>query len=190
MWGTGVLQVLILSVFFWCIGMISQQFLAFREFQKSSKKGRRIDVCDKEVKIQEENEQKGTQTWRGVFVLVLFWWCSICSSAAKHGTSSHTSYWLCAVIWHCMFNTWYKLVLLLSSPSVLLYLCEARFTNHTTHLVVSPEMRQSIWIHHSEHKVVLVFPSDVFSVTIITQQLVYIVPQQSALWSQKWQKSC
>lgn len=173
------------GVFEWSVNLL------LGSFKNLQKKGRRIDVCHNKVKIQEENEQKRTQTWRGVFVLVLFWWCSTCSSAATHGTSSHTSYCLYAVIWHYMFNIWYKIFFLMFSfPWVLIYLCEARFTNHATHLVVSPEMRQSIWIHHSEHKVVLVFPSDVFLVTIITQQLVHIVPQQSALWSQKWQKSC
>lgn len=80
-------------------------------------------------------------------------------------------------------------VLLPSSPRVLVCRCEVSFSHHATHLVVSPEMSQSIWIHHSEHKVVLVFPSDVFLVTIITQQLVDVVPQQSAIWSQKGQKS-
>lgn len=74
---------------------------------------------------------------------------------------------------------------LCSSPRVLVYVCEASFTNRATHLVVSPETCQPIWIHHSEHMVLLVFPSDVFLVTFITQQLVHIVPQQSALWSQK-----
>lgn len=68
--------------------------------------------------------------------------------------------------------------------SCVLYVCEASFTNRATHLVVSPETCQTIWIHHSEHMVLLVLPTDVFLVTFITQQLVHIVPQQSALWSQ------
>lgn len=51
-----------------------------------------------------------------------------------------------------------------------------------TVLVVSPETRQSVGVDHSEHQVVLVLPSDVFLVTIVTQQLIHIVPQQSALW--------
>lgn len=74
---------------------------------------------------------------------------------------------------------------LCSSPWVLVYVCEASFTNRAAHLVVSPETCQPIWIHHSEHMVLPVFPSDVFLVTFITQQLVHVVPQQSALWSRK-----
>lgn len=60
-WRAGLLQVLILSIFFWRV--VSQQLLAFREFQKSSKKKKaeELNMCD-EVKIQEENEQKRFQT--------------------------------------------------------------------------------------------------------------------------------
>lgn len=49
-------------------------------------------------------------------------------------------------------------------------------------LMVSPETGQTIGVNDSEHQAVLVFPSNVFLVTVITQQLIYIVPQQSALW--------
>lgn len=49
-------------------------------------------------------------------------------------------------------------------------------------LVVSPETSQPIGINHPEHQAVLVLPSDVFLVTVITQQLIHVVPQQSALW--------
>lgn len=51
-----------------------------------------------------------------------------------------------------------------------------------TVLVVSPETRQSVGVHHPEHQGVLVLPSDVFLVTIVTQQLIHVVPQQSAIW--------
>lgn len=56
LWRTGFLQVL--SVFFRRIGVIEQQFLAFREFQKSSKKKKQEKelMCDNEEKIQEDNE--------------------------------------------------------------------------------------------------------------------------------------
>lgn len=49
-------------------------------------------------------------------------------------------------------------------------------------LVVPPETCQSIWVHHPEHQALRVFPSDVFLVTVITQQLIHIVPEESALW--------
>lgn len=40
------------------------------------------------------------QTWRGASVLVPFWWRSACSSAAMHGTFSHTSCYLGSVEQH------------------------------------------------------------------------------------------
>lgn len=49
-------------------------------------------------------------------------------------------------------------------------------------LVVSPETCQSVWVDHPEHQAILVFPSDVLLVPVITQQLIHIVPQQSAVW--------
>lgn len=49
-------------------------------------------------------------------------------------------------------------------------------------LVVSPETCQSVGVNHPEHQAVLVFPSDVFLVTVVTQQLIHIIPQESALW--------
>ena len=45
----------------------------------------------------EQQKGKTKRTWRGVFVLAPFWWCSACSSAGEHGTSSHTSYCLGSV---------------------------------------------------------------------------------------------
>lgn len=50
-------------------------------------------------------------------------------------------------------------------------------------LVVSPETCQSVRVDHPEHQVALVLPSDVFLIAVITQQLIHIVPQQSALWN-------
>lgn len=50
------------------------------------------------------------------------------------------------------------------------------------HLVVSPETCQSIGVNDPEYKAVLVFPSNVFLITIIPQQLIHIIPQQSAVW--------
>lgn len=50
-------------------------------------------------------------------------------------------------------------------------------------LVVSPETCQSVRVDHPEHQVVLVLPSDVFLIAVVTQQLIHIVPQQSALWN-------
>lgn len=49
-------------------------------------------------------------------------------------------------------------------------------------LVVSPETCQSVGVDHPEHQAVPVFPSDVFLVTVVTQELIHIVPQQPALW--------
>lgn len=49
-------------------------------------------------------------------------------------------------------------------------------------LVISPETCQSVGVNYPKHQAVLIFPSDVFLVTVITQQLIHIVPQQSALW--------
>lgn len=95
-WKTGVLQVLIQSVFMYL--RLGIKITTFRKFQKPSKKERRIDVFVTVMQWRKTEKQK-TQTWRAVFVLALFWWCSACSSAAKHGTTSHKSYCLCAVIW-------------------------------------------------------------------------------------------
>lgn len=55
-------------------------------------------------------------------------------------------------------------------------------TDLGAYLVVSPETCQSIGVNHPEHQAALVFPSDVFLVTVVTQQLIHVVPQQSALW--------
>lgn len=55
-------------------------------------------------KKQEDDE--GKETWRGVFVPVLSWWCSACSSAAMHGTFSHRSYCLGSIEWeHTSLST-------------------------------------------------------------------------------------
>lgn len=51
------------------------------------------------------------------------------------------------------------------------------------HLVVPPEPCQSVGVNYTEHVAVRVFPPYVALVALITQQLVHIVPQQSALWS-------
>lgn len=62
------------------------------------------------------------------------------------------------------------------------FLCKLSHADLGAHLVVPPETCQSIGVDDPEHKTVLVFPSDVFLITIVTQQLIHIVPQQSALW--------
>lgn len=59
-WRTGVLQVLIQSVFMY-LGL-SVKISAFREFQKPSKKDRRIDVFVTVMKRRRKTEQRRTQT--------------------------------------------------------------------------------------------------------------------------------
>lgn len=72
---------------------------SFRNLRRGREQAITINVCVAVGKRQEENDKakKGTQTWRGVFVLAPFWWCWACSSAAKHGTFSHRSYCLGSV---------------------------------------------------------------------------------------------
>lgn len=59
---------------------------------------------------------------------------------------------------------------------------ESHRTTVCTHLVVSPETCQSIGVDHPENQAVLVFPSYILLVAVVTQQLIHIVPQQSTLW--------
>lgn len=70
------------------------------------------------------------------------------------------------------------------------FLCLMNHRDPDAHLVVPPETCQPIWINHPEHQTILVFPSNVFLVTLVAQQLIHIVPQQSALWQWLKQQQC
>lgn len=103
MWGTAVWKILILR-WRWNWGQVSQWFSDVqREFQKPEGGDRGANnnkcVCRCGEKDRRRmNKRKQTETWRGVFVLAPFWWCSACSSAAKHGTFSRRSYCVGSVI--------------------------------------------------------------------------------------------
>ena len=122
----------------------------------------------------EQQKGKTKRTWRGVFVLAPFWWCSACSSAGEHGTSSHTSY--------CLGSVKKKKKESHIIEGGFFFFREMNQTDLGAYLVVPPEACQSVWVDHSEHQAVLVLPPDVFLITVVTQQLIHVVPQQPALW--------
>lgn len=85
---------------------------------------------------------------------------------------------------HVIKGLWYNIYSAHMSPFFCLSACVLIFhTELGAHLVVSPETCQSIGVDHPKHQAVLVLPSDVILVTVVAQQLIHIVPQQSALYS-------
>lgn len=52
-----------------------------------------------------------------------------------------------------------------------------------TNLVVPPQPGQPVGVHHPEHLAPVVLPANKGFVPLVGKQLVYIVPQQPAIWN-------
>lgn len=168
------------SIFLWTmfwglsrVGLLFPDVLwEFQKPERSQTKHNNNQSPDfSELKSENGWKRKEAQTWRGVFVLALFWWCWACSNDAKPGTFSRRSYYLCSVRRDH-----------LSSRDICVFVLPIDHRDKDAYLVVSPQTCQSVRINHPEHQTVLILPSDVFLVAFITQQLIHIVPQQPALW--------
>lgn len=145
---------------------------SFRNLMDGREEAIKINVCVAVgIKHEENDKEVETETWKGVFVLAPSWWCSACSSAAKHGTFSHRSYCLGSVKrYHTSSGSDSTIFTLVScSPVFVPPRPCSLLTELEAHLVVSPETCQSVRVNHPEHQAALVFPSDVFLVAVVTQ---------------------